>query len=499
MKLKILAIAITLILTVSTFVASATIIDSDDMRNVHEAKPFWEQINDDGFGSKYNIAPRGIEVFQNYLVVGTWNFKNLNYFGLPINTLLREMLENRTLPSGYEISKRLESDGCEIWCYDGADWRQIVGNNEEAIMPAGFGNTYNLDCSILIEHNGYLYAGLWNPMEGGQIWRTKDIDDEWEMVVYDGFGDESNVAPWVAEIFQGNLYIGTMNFEKGCDIFRTTDGVHWDAVVGGLSNTKPGFGTKDNYYAWEMRVYKSCLYVGTDSSLGCELWKSHDGITWEPVIAFGKIKAKLQGLAFPKGFGRRSFLDGIRRMAVFDDELYLGLTRPFFGKITFKNRFSSMLFSIPLSFPLGAQIWKYNAVDDQWARVVGGMGKRSNCNGFGNSKNIEIWSMDAFNDYLYAGTMCPETPNIILRRNSFLSWSIIVEKPYGKAELWRSDGVAWEQVVGDEAHATNKNNAPSGFGDEYNWGFRIMKVYNSSLIVGTVNVNTGCEMWKYSI
>ena len=67
----------------------------------------------------------------------------------------------------------------------------------------------------------------------------------------------------------------------------------------------------------------------------------------------------------------------------------------------------------------------------------------------------------------------------------------------GSAELWSYDGTKWEQVVGDEAHQKDNVNPPNGFGDNYNWGFRTMKVYKNNLYVGTINFETGCELWKY--
>ena len=126
---------------------------------------------------------------------------------------------------------------------------------------------------------------------------------------------------------------------------------------------------------------------------------------------------------------------------------------------------------------------------------MGGFGKRNDSNGFGDNKNIEVWSIAVYNNFIYAGTMHPE-PAIVKIKANGLKWRIYAQKNRGAGEIWMYDG-KWRQVVGDEVHALNPENPPNGFGDEYNIGIRVMEVYNNSLIAGTLNINTGCEIWIY--
>jgi len=499
MKLKILAIAMILTVIGSTFIASASTIEKPDKENISNAEPLWQQINEDGFGDKQNFATRGIEVYDDYLVVGIWNFKNL-VFNKPWRprSFLREFLYETFVNKTDTTRKYVVSNGCEIWCYNEEDWRPLVAGSEEAIMPAGFGNRNNLEGSVLKEFKGFLYAFIYNEIDGGQVWRTEDLFEEWELVVEGGFGNIYNKGVMVAEIFNDELYVGTMNFEHGNEIFRTSNGVNWTAVVGGDSNTESGFGTKDNYYCHSMVAYNSYLYVGTTTNKGCEIWRTQNGVNWVPVVAFGRIKAKLQGLAFSKGFGKGSLIDGIRTMIVYNDELYLGSTRLAHYRLSFMNRYFSTLFSIS-SPSMGAQIWKYNESNNKWKQLVGGIGQRNTCNGFGDSKNMQMWSIETYDNCVYMGTMHAESFNIILKRNGFLNWNLIFEMLKGSAELWRYDGTTWEQAIGDEAHLINPDIPPNGFGDQYNWGFRTMKAYNNSLYVGTINFATGCEVWKLGL
>jgi len=469
MKLKILSGIIILFILANSLVASekVDIVSADKKKSDIDYK--WEQINVDGFGSKNNYATRGMETFQDSLIVGTGNLKNF-----PPEYPLRECFNLNMID---EMFVKPVSNGCEIWCYNDTGLRQIVGNNETATMESGFGNKNNSEVGFLISFKGYLYAGLLNPKQGGQIWRTQDINEKWQMVVEKGFNNPNNWAAWSAEIFNDSLYVGTMNWREGCEIYRTEDGENWEIVVGGNSKTENGFekpitDMMTNYYAWAMKSYGSYLYVSTVASIH-DFWRSKDGINWERV-------------AVPSRFPH--FTQHIRRMIVYNGELYLGMTGPggeAYSKITIGTKLFS--FSIPrlfLLFPIPAQIWKYNGSLDKWTRVVGGLGKKSNSAGFGHPKNARIWSMAVFNEQLYAGTGKGERTNFIIKKNGFLNWTGTVEQK-GQGEVWIFNEDNWDQI-----------NDP-GFGDEYNIGLRSMHFYKNSLIVGTINIKTGCELWEY--
>jgi hypothetical protein len=482
--------------TVLPILASGSNVKIEPNQNIATSaigEQSWMQINEDGFGNKHNVAPRGIEIFNGSLLVGTDNLINPG-MGLEFDTYysIRQFIYGITHLSDWS---KLESDGCEIWCYENDEGlRQIVGNNDGATMDAGFGNKNNMEVGILIEYKDYLYAGLHNQRDGCQIWRTKNLDEKWELVVQGGFGNISNNAAWVAEIFNGTLYVGTINKKYGCQIFRTNDGINWDAVVGDTSATASGFGDRGNIYAWSMCVYNSELYVGTNMG---DLWKSSDGITWHPVIAYKNIiVAKLHGADRPRGFRQKimgaGYLGGIRRLIIYHDELYAGtiggdhlvnLTIPNLGVIRFSRGFNP--FGRLRDLNRGAEIWKYNVSKDKWMMVVGGRRKGQNdSGGFGDPKNHEMWSMITDGKCIYVGTMRLEDIQVTLNRNHFQNWSISMETPKGPAQLWRYDGENWERLVGN------------GFGDDYNIGIRTMIIYDNSLIALTGNSKTGCEMWK---
>lgn len=470
---------------VSLTVLLSALILTSSVGSIEPSTITWDKINVDGFGNPHNIALRGMAVFQNTLVVGV---DNLN-FSYSLNAVVKESFENRTWPSTHEIYRRLESDGCEIWSYDGSSWIPRVGNQPDAVIPSGFGNKNNLGVSALIVFDDWLYAGLWNHKQGCEIWRTADLIS-WEQVVDAGFQNPSNTAVWVAEVFDDWLYVGTMNFDEGFEVYRTQDGTQWEGVVGSDAPVGPGMDMGAmNYYAWSMAVYDDCLFLGTGNARGCELWKTQDGVTWTPVIAYNTFfQAKAHTALAPRGFGKHLLVvDGIRELLVYNDELYLGTTRPLFGGVSFQNRWGRAYLTIPLYPMLGAQIWKYSSCTDSLTRVVGGIGRQPWCNGFGDRQNFEIWSMETYQDYLFAGTMHPLPTYVTFQRNSLWDWSVLLIKQQGPGQLWMFDGLSWVCVTSD------------GFGDVHNVGFRNMIVYDDALMVGTMNLETGTQLWKVTM
>jgi hypothetical protein len=117
--------------------------------------------------------------------------------------------------------------------------------------------------------------------------------------------------------------------------------------------------------------------------------------------------------------------------------------------------------------------------------------------------------MKVFNDSLYVGTFNVKheyisfslkdmIENILTRQNLvYLLGSDLVTKKGEGCQIWKTDdGTHWIQVVGNETSSPG-----NGFGDVNNNGIRSMVVYQiqgtNSLIIGTINAVTGCEVWKY--
>jgi hypothetical protein len=141
----------------------------------------------------------------------------------------------------------------------------------------------------------------------------------------------------------------------------------------------------------------------------------------------------------------------------------------------------------------GCEIWKYDYGTDDWIEVVGRNGEDEESSGFGDHCNWNVGAMKEFNDELYVGTWQSSKRDLTYPFD---------DEVYG-GQIWRYDGLEWEQVVGPDA--ADEGGYNGGFGDRDNHICRMEVFKNSNdethLYVGTMNFNGydgGCEIWRTS-
>lgn len=238
----------------------------------------------------------------------------------------------------------------------------------EVSLP-GLGNDDNAEIPYLTVFDDHLYASTTNFNTGFEVWKTDGTPDPgdpegkryvWTQVIKDGFGDTWNQWGMTMEGFGDYLYVGTavgggMVLKDGkpvgmraFDVIRVDRDDNAELVVGAakaidpppgwpeirvpLSGQPAGFGNPFNVYVWMMEVHDGWLYLGTmdmtgmflemlkamiDTNLfdifnelfgGADLYKTRDGMYWEPVTE--------------SGFGNPNNV-GIRRMISAGDMLYI--------------------------------------------------------------------------------------------------------------------------------------------------------------------------------
>ncbi len=486
----------------------------------------WEQLiggDNQGFGKNTNIGIRGIEVYNSELYLGTQSFNKSKMMEAPdlhniitmdflsieglfldlsfnlrektllsfifsrclryTNSYFLTLLLSRSLNLAMSARAKM-SDGCEVWKYNQSNdsWSQLVGDNTEADLPIGFGDTRNLAASVIKEFKGKLYIGTWtSPLGGCELWRYDG--NNWEQVVgknalvKGGFNDSYNIAVWCMEEFNEYLYVGTMNWgytdNGGCQVWRSKDGIHWSMVVDrGFRDFLPESEQNvHNTYAWSIITFKDQLYIGTFNTnsvfgfenSGCQLFRTLDGMNWEKVDCPGG-----DGFGEPENYG-------IRSMAVYHGELYV----------------ASATDAYQPNGPnvQGCEIWKYDG--ETWTEIIGdGKSNVTEKDGFGTKWNKYIWSIVATSDdKLWVGTL-----NMQIR--------VIGENTKG-CEVWCFDGTNWAPVVKNELGEID-----NGFGNIYNEGARVMKEYppgSGNIVVGTFKVvkppkiSEGCEVWMRNV
>ena len=492
--------------------------------------PFgWKQLTNDGFGKQSNYATRGTTIFNGELYIGTQN--NL----LPQRSTTEEQTLAITsaalIPDFYELFGDLTtlpsriamhlmtfvSQGGEIWKYNYTtdSLTKVIGRRSLSGISSGFGSHFNAAAAIMHVYNDQLYVGTWNtPLgsflspnrKGCELWRTSD-GIHWEQVVGHnapytpgGFGNPDNTGAWSIETFNDHLYVGTMNWDfsdtGGCEVWRSSDGLHWEQVVDHgfkpFMNTNSSEKQAINTYAWSMEVYQDQLYMGTfnsrvwlrdESGTGCQLWRTSDGKNWEKVLLPDGVTGEYQD-----GFGEGENY-GIRRMVVYNDELYCGIASSFFHNH-------------------GCEIWKYDG--SEWMpiisdEIIGASQNDARYDGFGNTMNKYVWSMVVTNDNkLWIGTGNGQVylPFLFKGEKNHEYFTTHTEG----CEIWCYDGNTWMPVIKNEIGLK-----PNGLGDSANLGARSMIEYpkdSGNLVVGTFKLfnpipstgREGCELWmRHSI
>ena len=339
--------------------------------------PGWEQVNLNGFGDPTNQLGT-LAAFNGYLYAGTYAYR------------------------GY---------GAQIW-------RTSDGINWDPVMDNGFGGHYNIGIDHLVAFQGNLYAGVWSSTpdggtEGGEIWRSSNGQD-WEQVVQDGFGDPTNGEVFHLAEFNDELYAATWSYSDthGTEIWRspTGDSGTWERVV------ENGFGNSNNSVVLTMAAFNDYLYAGTlNSTDGCDIWRTEDGVTWEPVVtgmnggqcvyvsALLPYKGYLYaGARFTNGSGvlyRCSATSGCDEVADWEMVISDGFGNPNNYAIHALSVFNGGLYAITGNRNTGSEVWRsFDGLN--WEKV--------GSEGFGDPINSYTYfghGVAAFDTHLYIGTI----------------------------------------------------------------------------------------------
>lgn len=214
-----------------------------------------------------------------------------------------------------------------------------------AASEDGFGNLANVTVFEMGTFNDHLYAGTVNPFTGFELWKTDGEGGppyRWKRVLQRGaYRGVHNEVLGAMCAFNGALYVcsGVANggyhrrFDIGpaaSELIRVWPDDSWELLIGNaritpegakvpLSGYSPGFDNLFTGYFWRMCVHDGWLYMGTlnwanmlpylpthvwpEDTLvqlhrwgteqvnrhfgGFGLWRSPDGLRWEPVTRSG--------------------------------------------------------------------------------------------------------------------------------------------------------------------------------------------------------------------
>ncbi len=259
----------------------------------------WSVVMSNGFGDATNMAIDHLYEFNGNLYAGTWNEDS----SAPNSTTGGQMWRSSngtnwsriSLPgldaSNGEIFRFTQFNGqlyASTWTYTsdhgGEIWRSPSGDSGtwSQVAANGFdGNVNNIGATAFEVYNNQLYAGTYNYVTGGEVWRSPSGNaGSWTQVNLDGFGEEnSGINSLVA--FQGYLYAGVMNGAiSGAKLWRcqVCDGSDWEKIMDG------GFGNPNTRGYHALAVMDGWLYsLIRNNMTGMVVYRSLDGLTWEQV------------------------------------------------------------------------------------------------------------------------------------------------------------------------------------------------------------------------
>lgn len=308
---------------------------------------YWKQVNSSGFGSKDNVAISVMTASEGVLYAGTtnanggevwvldgqeWRCIHSGSFGDLLSTTISSMaVYQEKLYVG--LWDQVTSSPAEVWVYDGeASW--------ELANEPGFGNRHNLNTVVLdvasVEGKDKLYALVWKSFQyqgsdaGCDIW-TYD-GKVWDKINkdFEGFGEKgkgrSGMEPFSFVEFKGKIYIGLWAFENGVgwEVW-SWDGKQWSHVNKDIIKETHGF-----RLCIALTVYNDRLYTAvTDAFTDFELW-TYDEKKWDRVVG--------KKCATPPKFndlGNKL----INSMAVYKENLYVGVTNEKTGYEVWRNNF----------------------------------------------------------------------------------------------------------------------------------------------------------------
>ncbi len=332
----------------------------------------WEQVTEKGFGRKSALG--AIYPYVTFLRFGDW--------------LLAGSAGNRPA----EMRKT----------QDGTTWEQVG--------ERGLGDNENIWLHPALTYDNYLYVVTENIAEGGQIWRSNDLEN-WTRVVYGGFGVKDNYAITTVVNFKGQIYAGTYNQDiggtsTGAEVWRSSNGVdNWEKV------NKSGFGfPKQSTAIMAMKVYKDYLYVSTANYYNktAQVWRTADGTSWEESTGNGFNDTRNDSIWIGEEF-KGELYSGTGRLDTSLGKLYKTSNGLDWQEVSVPNQMNPEIIAIwPTSsyngwlyistssndMHKGAEVWRYNG--SNWEQFAE--------NGFGEKDTTASYIGPAFKDYIFAGT-----------------------------------------------------------------------------------------------
>ncbi|MGI6091607.1 MAG: hypothetical protein ACOYD5_01235 [Negativicutes bacterium] len=228
-------------------------------------KDDWVLVVDKGAGDARNEHPWSLDVFNDYIYIGT-----------AIEVGIRSINPDDPIvpPKGFDVIRVSKDDRWElvIGGKPVVPTQPITGVRGQALsgFPSGFGDITNGYCWQIQAFNGELYLGTWswNDLIPIYVPYFPALLDE----LLPQVGSLSPFLDFLSSVFNPGIteLLYTLGARRiGCDLWKTRDGVHWVPVsLNGLCN-RYNYGIRTLFVSSE-----GTLYLGTANPFqGCEVWE----------------------------------------------------------------------------------------------------------------------------------------------------------------------------------------------------------------------------------
>jgi sugar lactone lactonase YvrE len=318
---------------------------------------------------------------------------------------------------------------------------------------------FNGISSVAVDAEGNVYVGD----VGHRIQKYAPGVPDWKQVNINGFGSPNAVGTTLAS-FNGHLYAGTTDGANGTQIWRTADGMTWEP----MTELGVGFG-EGNIAVLDMIEFDGKLFAGTGWGGPPEIWRTTDGSDWTQVMtatlgdewnvdALGVYGSQIYA-GLSTGSGVAIFRSSTGDRDTWTPVVTGGNGNPNNTIIDELIVFNEQFYALGQNSADGAFVWQSSEDGDTWTQV--------NLPGFDNSKQAEAVSAAVYDGKLYVGT-CGEIPCEI-----------------ENGQLWvTSNGTEWSPLITD------------GFGDINNKEFDSLYVVDGALFAIVSNHDTGAQVWR---
>ncbi|OLC55790.1 MAG: hypothetical protein AUH92_01405 [Acidobacteria bacterium 13_1_40CM_4_69_4] len=445
-------------------------------------RPNFRRLADRGFGDPRNSYAHCMSWFRGQLYVGTTR----NMFQLvniaPDQSTDAFHLWPVPVPPGLDAT-RLEQN-CQIWRGAPPDGRFEMAFESPRVdsldgahrVWRDFGYRSMVVCQTASDASEALYVSTMSSSKapGALILRSVDGAD-FEPVTDPGMGDRGISSYRALVGFKGRLFAAPAG-----------SGRMWANAVASVvlecrdplsrqwtPASEPGFGDPTSAGVFEMAVFDGQLYAGVSNPFtGIQVWKTD--AEGNPPYRWKRV---LTG-----GAGRGKLNQAVMSMFPFNGGLYVGtgIRRGGYDREFKTGPAAAELIRIDPEDRCELVVGEERRTPEGDVQPVSGLGP-----GFDNPFNGYIWCMAEYNGCLYVGTYDSSifvwwidparVPRGAHPRLRLIGAQKIVDREAG-FDLWRSpDGVRWFEVCRD------------GFGNPYNYGVRTLLGRDTGLFVGTAN------------